>query len=80
MVLSVCVGLQAINENDIHNVVLSYLVHNCYKDTTESFIACTGMKQPADSIEDMEGRKSRSIFFLFDFWVVEFEYCNVRSW
>ncbi|EXC25026.1 Protein C20orf11-like protein [Morus notabilis] len=47
----------AINDNDIHNVVISYLVHNCYKETAESFIACTGMKQSADHIEDMERRK-----------------------
>ncbi|KAJ0026053.1 hypothetical protein Pint_09037 [Pistacia integerrima] len=48
----------AINDNDIHNIVLSYLVHNCYKETVDSFISCTGMKQPADCLEDMEKRKS----------------------
>uniref|UniRef100_A0A2N9IC76 CTLH domain-containing protein n=1 Tax=Fagus sylvatica TaxID=28930 RepID=A0A2N9IC76_FAGSY len=47
----------AINENDIHNVVLSYLVHNCFNETMESFIACTGMKQPVDYLEGMEKRK-----------------------
>ncbi|KAB2604570.1 glucose-induced degradation protein 8-like protein [Pyrus ussuriensis x Pyrus communis] len=47
----------AINDNDIHNIVLSYLVHNCYKETVESFVASTGTKQPADCIEDMEKRK-----------------------
>lgn len=47
----------AIKDNDIHNVVLSYLVHNCYKETVESFVACTGMKQPADCLQDMEKRK-----------------------
>ncbi|OAY22699.1 glucose-induced degradation protein 8-A homolog isoform X1 [Manihot esculenta] len=47
----------AIKDNEIHNVVLSYLVHNCYKETVESFIACTGMKQPADCLEDMDKRK-----------------------
>ncbi|KAK7351726.1 hypothetical protein VNO77_11380 [Canavalia gladiata] len=47
----------AINDNDIHNIVLSYLIHNCYKESVESFIACTGMKQPADYLEDMEKRK-----------------------
>lgn len=61
--------LQAINDNDIHNVVISYLVHNCYKETAESFIACTGMKQSADHIEDMERRKSKQFSsgeFIFD--------------
>ncbi|KAI8013438.1 hypothetical protein ACSBR2_000290 [Camellia fascicularis] len=46
-----------VNDNDIHNIVLSYLVHNCYKETVESFIACTGMKQPTNHLEDMEKRK-----------------------
>ncbi|MBA0641945.1 hypothetical protein Goklo_026417 [Gossypium klotzschianum] len=36
---------------------MSYLVHNCFKETVESFIACTGMKQPSDHLEDMEKRK-----------------------
>ncbi|KAK6256808.1 hypothetical protein QUC31_000267 [Theobroma cacao] len=47
----------AVNDNDIHNIVMSYLVHNCFKETVESFIACTGMKQPSDYLEDMEKRK-----------------------
>ncbi|PON52013.1 LIS motif containing protein [Parasponia andersonii] len=46
-----------INDTDIHNIIISYLVHNCYEETAESFIGCTGMKQPADYIEDMEKRK-----------------------
>ncbi|KAF8406485.1 hypothetical protein HHK36_008574 [Tetracentron sinense] len=49
-----------INDNDIRNIVLSYLVHNCFKETAESFIACTGMKQPADYPVDMEKRKRRA--------------------
>ncbi|XP_052200705.1 uncharacterized protein LOC127807111 isoform X1 [Diospyros lotus] len=54
-----------LNDNDIHNIVLSYLVHNCYKETVESFIACTGMKQPANHLEDMEKRK-RIFHFALD--------------
>lgn len=46
-----------VDENDIHKIVLSYLVHNCFKDTLESFVSCTGLKQPADHLEDMEKRK-----------------------
>ncbi|KAK3425313.1 glucose-induced degradation protein 8 homolog [Eucalyptus grandis] len=46
-----------INEDDIHSVVLSYLVHNCFKETVESLTTCTGMKQPASCCEDMEKRK-----------------------
>eukprot|EP00268_Persea_americana_P048587 TRINITY_DN5150_c0_g1_i5.p1 TRINITY_DN5150_c0_g1~~TRINITY_DN5150_c0_g1_i5.p1 ORF type:complete len:216 (+),score=42.10 TRINITY_DN5150_c0_g1_i5:119-766(+) len=48
----------AINENDVRSIVLSYLVHDCFKETAETFIACTGMKQPADYLVDMEKRKS----------------------
>ncbi|XP_062098011.1 uncharacterized protein LOC133803884 isoform X2 [Humulus lupulus] len=54
-----------ISENDIHNIVISYLVHNCHKETAESFIACTGMKQSPDYIEDMEKRK-RIINFIME--------------
>ncbi|KAL1823354.1 hypothetical protein ACET3Z_010132 [Daucus carota] len=46
----------AINDDDIHNIVLSYLVHNCYKDTAESFITTTGVTKPV-VFEDMEKRK-----------------------
>ncbi|GLT54369.1 hypothetical protein SLA2020_275720 [Shorea laevis] len=54
----------AINDNDVRNVVLSYLVHNCFNETVESFVACTGMKQPADYLEDMEKRKRIFCFAL----------------
>ncbi|KAK8683743.1 hypothetical protein V6N13_039794 [Hibiscus sabdariffa] len=37
--------------------LVSYLVHNCFKETAESFIACTGTKQPSDYLEDIEKRK-----------------------
>ncbi|XP_010271531.1 PREDICTED: glucose-induced degradation protein 8 homolog isoform X1 [Nelumbo nucifera] len=47
----------AINDNDVRNIVLSYLVHNCFKETAESFIACTGMKQPDDYPVDIDKRK-----------------------
>ncbi|GAB4830366.1 hypothetical protein Ancab_020003 [Ancistrocladus abbreviatus] len=55
----------AVNDNDTHNVVLSYLVHNCFKETVESFISSTGMKEPANCLEDMEKRK-RIINFVMD--------------
>lgn len=47
----------AINDNDVRNIVLSYLVHNCFKETAETFIACAGLKQPADYPIDMDKRK-----------------------
>lgn len=52
---------QALNDNDIHKIVISYLVHNCHKETAESFIACAGTKQSADYMEDMERRKSKPL-------------------
>ncbi|KAK7243253.1 hypothetical protein RIF29_38045 [Crotalaria pallida] len=50
-------GYKSINDNDIYDVVLSYLIHNCYNESVESFIACTGMKRPTDYLENMEKRK-----------------------
>uniref|UniRef100_A0A1D1ZLR3 Protein C20orf11 n=1 Tax=Anthurium amnicola TaxID=1678845 RepID=A0A1D1ZLR3_9ARAE len=50
--------MQAISDSDVCNVVLSYLVHSCFKETAETFIACSGMKQPAEYPADMEKRKS----------------------
>ncbi|KAL9229173.1 hypothetical protein vseg_004669 [Gypsophila vaccaria] len=47
----------AVSDNDTHNVVLSYLVHNCFKETVESFISCTGIRLPADYLEDIDRRK-----------------------
>lgn len=47
----------AVNDNDIHSIVMSYLVHNCFKETADSFIASTGMKQPSEYLEDIENRK-----------------------
>ncbi|XP_075509523.1 uncharacterized protein LOC142545957 isoform X1 [Primulina tabacum] len=55
----------AVNEKDIHKVVLSYLVHHCFKDTVDSFITCTGMKHPTGHLEDMEKRK-RIFHFALD--------------
>ncbi|RAL53114.1 unnamed protein product [Cuscuta campestris] len=46
------------SNSDVHNIILSYLVHNSFKDTAESFIASTGMKKPAGyCLDDMEKRK-----------------------
>ncbi|KGN60001.1 glucose-induced degradation protein 8 homolog [Cucumis sativus] len=47
----------AVNDGDIQNIVLSYLVHNCYKETAESFTTCTGLKHHTDYLVDMAKRK-----------------------
>ncbi|KAK4753453.1 hypothetical protein SAY87_022251 [Trapa incisa] len=46
-----------LGNDEIHSVVLSYLVHNCFGETVESFTSCTGLKLPANCLEDMEKRK-----------------------
>ncbi|KAI3686644.1 hypothetical protein L1987_80325 [Smallanthus sonchifolius] len=46
-----------INNKDSHNIILSYLIHGCYKDTVESLVASAGLKVSATQLEDMEKRK-----------------------
>ncbi|KAF5796934.1 putative transcription factor interactor and regulator LisH family [Helianthus annuus] len=46
-----------INGKDSHNIILSYLIHGCFKDTVESLVASTGLKVSAAQLEDMEKRK-----------------------
>ncbi|CAA0843409.1 LisH and RanBPM domains containing protein [Striga hermonthica] len=46
-----------LNDNDINKIIISYLVHNCYNDTLDAFVACTGEKHPISNREDMEKRK-----------------------
>ncbi|GLJ05570.1 hypothetical protein SUGI_0020490 [Cryptomeria japonica] len=46
-----------VNDNDVRNIVLTYLMHNCFKETAETFISCTGMKQPANCPFDIDRRK-----------------------
>ncbi|CAA0821983.1 LisH and RanBPM domains containing protein [Striga hermonthica] len=53
-----------VNSSDITKIVLSYLVHNCYKDTLESFIACTGEEHTISHVEDLEKRKQIHQFAL----------------
>ncbi|PKA65553.1 hypothetical protein AXF42_Ash005887 [Apostasia shenzhenica] len=47
-----------VNDNDIRNIVFSYLVHNCFKETAESFLTGTGMHQSVDYFIDMDKRKA----------------------
>ncbi|KAM3200859.1 glucose-induced degradation protein 8-B [Capsicum annuum] len=50
----------AANDNDVHNIVMSYLAHNCLTNTFESFTASTGMKQTANRLEDKRREKLSS--------------------
>lgn len=51
-------GTAVSNGSDICNIVSSYLLHNCYKETAEAFITATHLKQPANYQVDMDKRKS----------------------
>lgn len=46
-----------INDSDVRKIILSYLVHNCFKETAETFISCTGMQLTADYSVDIDKRK-----------------------
>ncbi|CAO2826464.1 unnamed protein product [Amaranthus hypochondriacus] len=46
-----------VSDSDIHSIVLSYLVHNCFKESVESFVSCTGINQPTNCLEEIDKRK-----------------------
>jgi hypothetical protein len=48
---------QKVSDSEVRKIVLSYLVHNCFKETAETFIACSGMKRTADCSVDIDKRK-----------------------
>jgi hypothetical protein len=48
---------QKVSDGEVRKIVLSYLVHNCFKETAETFIACSGMKRTADCSVDIDKRK-----------------------
>lgn len=41
----------------VHEVVLSYLVHHCFKESADAFVAATGMKVAADYAASIDRRK-----------------------
>lgn len=53
-----------INDRDSHNIILSYLIHGCFKDTVESLVTSTGLKASAEQLENMEKRKQILCFTL----------------
>ncbi|CAN8311415.1 unnamed protein product [Cochlearia groenlandica] len=46
-----------VNDNDVHSIVMSYLLHNCFNETAESLASSTGIKQPGVDRDNMERRK-----------------------
>ncbi|KAI0511309.1 hypothetical protein KFK09_011935 [Dendrobium nobile] len=49
---------KSINDNDVRNIVLSYLVHNCFKETAEALLTGTGMQQSVNYLSDLDKRKA----------------------
>lgn len=47
-----------VNDNDVRNIVLSYLVHNCFKETAEALLIGIGTQQSVDYLSDMDKRKA----------------------
>eukprot|EP00245_Coleochaete_scutata_P002858 TRINITY_DN14044_c0_g1_i1.p1 TRINITY_DN14044_c0_g1~~TRINITY_DN14044_c0_g1_i1.p1 ORF type:complete len:231 (-),score=51.49 TRINITY_DN14044_c0_g1_i1:15-707(-) len=47
-----------VSGDDVHKIVLSYLLHNCFKETAQAFISCTNMGQnAAECSVDIDKRK-----------------------
>jgi hypothetical protein len=55
---------QVVADNDIHSIVMSYLLHNCFNETADSLASSTGVKQPAIDRDNMERRKQIIHFIL----------------
>ncbi|EMS53305.1 Protein C20orf11 [Triticum urartu] len=49
---------KSVSDNDVRNIVLSYLMHNCFKETAETFLSSTGLKLPVDYTVDVDKRKA----------------------
>ncbi|XP_040384223.1 glucose-induced degradation protein 8 homolog [Oryza brachyantha] len=47
----------SVSDNDVRNIVLSYLMHNCFKETAETFLSSTGLELPVDYTVDVDKRK-----------------------
>ncbi|KAL5228476.1 hypothetical protein ABZP36_016741 [Zizania latifolia] len=47
----------SVSDNDARNIVLSYLMHNCFKETAETFLSSTGLELPVDYTVDVDKRK-----------------------
>ncbi|GJN17514.1 hypothetical protein PR202_gb04589 [Eleusine coracana subsp. coracana] len=56
--------LQSVSDNDVRNIVLSYLMHNCFKETAETFLSSTGLQLPVDYSMDVDKRKAILNFVL----------------
>lgn len=57
---------QVVDDNDIHSIVMSYLLHNCFNETADSLASCTGVKQPAIDRDNLERRKREFNYSFID--------------
>ncbi|KAL6845459.1 hypothetical protein ACP4OV_024954 [Aristida adscensionis] len=48
----------SVSDDDVRKIVLSYLVHNCFKETAETFLSSTGLELPVNSSVDVDKRKA----------------------
>ncbi|KAL0723868.1 hypothetical protein Bca4012_038467 [Brassica carinata] len=53
-----------VRDGDIHSIVMSYLLHNCFNETADSLASTTGIKQPEVDRVNMETRKQIMRFIL----------------
>ncbi|XP_023645256.1 uncharacterized protein LOC17898455 [Capsella rubella] len=53
-----------VDDKDIHSIVMSYLLHNCFNETADSLASCTGVKQLAVDSDNIERRKQIIHFIL----------------
>uniref|UniRef100_A0A0A9D0E4 Uncharacterized protein n=1 Tax=Arundo donax TaxID=35708 RepID=A0A0A9D0E4_ARUDO len=47
----------SVSDSDVRNIVLLYLMHNCFKETAETFLSSTGMELPVDYSVNVDKRK-----------------------
>lgn len=53
-----------VKDEDIHSIVMSYLLHNCFDETADSLASTTGIHQPVIDRDNMERRKQIMRFVL----------------
>ncbi|CAH8354388.1 unnamed protein product [Eruca vesicaria subsp. sativa] len=53
-----------VKDSDIHSIVMSYLLHNCFGETADSLASTTGIKQPVIDRDNLQRRKQIMHFVL----------------
>ncbi|KAF7092310.1 hypothetical protein CFC21_094807 [Triticum aestivum] len=48
----------SVSDNNVRNIVLSYLMHNCFKETAKTFLSSTYLHLPVDYTVDVDKRKA----------------------